>query len=49
MTDWNAKLGSLSVDVRRELLLVLTSPSDVRADVVRQFTSADETRWSSCS
>ena len=30
-------LRELSPDARRELLLVLTSPDHVRADVIRQF------------
>jgi ACT domain-containing protein len=30
-------LDSLGPDLRRELLRILTSPSHVRADVIRQF------------
>lgn len=33
----HARLRDLSPGVRRELLLVLSSPSNVRADVIRQF------------
>lgn len=42
MSDWNAKLGSLPAGARLDLLRVLTSPSNVRADVIRQFHERGE-------
>ena len=35
--DWNVKLSNLPAGARADLLHVLTSPSNVRADVIRQF------------
>jgi hypothetical protein len=34
---WEANLAELPPGARRDLLRVLTSPSNVRADVIRQF------------
>jgi hypothetical protein len=37
MTDWSARLSGLPRGARSDLLRVLTSPLNVRADVIRQF------------
>jgi hypothetical protein len=37
MSDVSEDLRSLAPAVRRDLLRVLTSPSHIRADVIRQF------------
>jgi hypothetical protein len=36
-TAYERSLRNLSPDARRDLLRVLTSPSNVRADLIRQF------------
>lgn len=41
MLEW---LGALPPAARRDLLPVLRSDSDVRADIIRQFHSREETR-----
>jgi hypothetical protein len=38
------RLARLSPAVRRELLMVLRSPSHVRADLIRQMHERDDTR-----
>jgi hypothetical protein len=35
--DWKTKLSGFPLGARADLLRVLTSPSNVRADVIRQF------------
>ena len=42
--DFGEELRGLSPGVRRDLLRVLTSPSNVRADAIRQFFDRPDDR-----